>query len=106
MKTACLLVLVRGDCHELCLRENVCAESVTDLLLDGECLIRLGFHYVYSWLILVHGVQYKLEKKRKKKARLSNATISTKSRYQTKNIHTSWYVPSQLQSTLSHEKHF
>ena len=60
-----LLVLVRSHCHELCLGEDVRAESVADLLLDREGLVRFSLHYVYPGLVLMHGVQYQLQRERK-----------------------------------------
>lgn len=41
----------------------MCAESVSDLLLDGVGLVSFGLDDMYPWLILVHGVQNKLEEK-------------------------------------------
>lgn len=51
-----LLILVGNYCHELCLWENVCAEPVSDLLLDGQVFVSFGIDDMYPRLVLVHGV--------------------------------------------------
>lgn len=58
-----LLVLIGCNSHELCLWEYVSAEAITLPLLQCQRLFIVGFYYVYSRLIFMHGVQNDLEKK-------------------------------------------
>ena len=58
------MVLVGGDRYEGCLREHVCAEG---RVFGAEAVVFIRLHDVDPGLVLVHGVQDDLQKKKNEK---------------------------------------